>query len=120
MPSSISTHASTFSTFLTTTTTNPFSKPQTSISINGDNALSAYRTQATYTTHSRITGTVQVVSPNCDVRFDEVVITFEGTIRTWLDRLGPAPGSSGRTYAEKIVSSAKSPTPPHNNHKANK
>ncbi|CAZ80047.1 unnamed protein product [Tuber melanosporum] len=104
MPSSISTRASTFSTFLTTTTTatiSPFLKPQTSISINGDNALSAYRTQPTYTTHSRITGTVQVVSPNCDVRFDEVLITFEGTTRTWLDRLGPTPASSGRTYTEK-------------------
>ncbi|KAG0638584.1 hypothetical protein HOY80DRAFT_1016342 [Tuber brumale] len=111
MTSSISTRASTFSTFLTTTATiNPFSKPQTSISINGDNALSAYRTQATYTTHSRITGTVQAVSPNCDVRFDEVVITFEGTTRTWLDRLGPTPASSGRTYAEKTFLKLTQPT----------
>ncbi|CUS15143.1 unnamed protein product, partial [Tuber aestivum] len=111
MSSSISTRASTFSTFLATTATiSPLSKPQTSISINGDNALSAYRTQATYTTHSRITGTVQVVSPNCDVRFDEVVITFEGTTRTWLDRLGPTPASSGRTYADKTFLKLTQPT----------
>ncbi|RPA97546.1 hypothetical protein L873DRAFT_1771080 [Choiromyces venosus 120613-1] len=102
MPSSISTHASTLSTlFSNPHFASPFTKPQTTISINGDNALSAYRTQATYTTNSRITGTVEVLSTHGEVRFDEVIITFDGVMKTWLDRMGPAPASSGRTYAEK-------------------
>ncbi|KAI5785918.1 hypothetical protein EDC01DRAFT_194715 [Geopyxis carbonaria] len=70
-----------------------YSKPTVSIKIHDEpeNGGPKY-----YTTGDRIEGEVSIVASS-DVRFDEVSIAFEGTSRTWLEKFGASPATSGRT-----------------------
>jgi len=51
---------------------------------------------AIYSTRDSIKGEL-VIQAQADARFDEVVILFEGTSRTWLEKFGAAPATSGRS-----------------------
>ncbi|EPE24215.1 hypothetical protein GLAREA_08065 [Glarea lozoyensis ATCC 20868] len=51
-----------------------------------------------YTTYDALSGNVKITAPQ-NARFDEVKITLEGTIRTYVDNLSPAASASTKTTA---------------------
>jgi hypothetical protein len=51
-----------------------------------------------YTTYDALSGNVDIVAPQ-NARFDEVKITLEGTIRTYIDNLAPTASATSKTSA---------------------
>lgn len=63
-----------------------------------DIKINIARSQKTYTTLDKIEGTVSVIAP-VDTQFDAVDIEFNGTLRTYVERLTTATAVSGRAEA---------------------
>ncbi|TGZ83525.1 hypothetical protein EX30DRAFT_84087 [Ascodesmis nigricans] len=73
-----------------------YARPELSIRLKGDSK--------NFTTGDAIEGEV-IFTTQADIRFDNISITFEGTSRTWMDRLGATPASgSGQTSVTQTVS----------------
>ena len=87
-------------------------RPLVSISINGHDETTGYRTLPAFSTLQRISGEATVTAGagvGSEVRFDEVVVTFEGQVKTWT--LGNMAGNSGRLHAYHNVLTPSPPPP---------
>jgi len=71
------------------------SKPVISITLNDDQQ---HAFVPSYTSLDEIRGVVSVTA-SCDIRFDEVYITFEGVIRTYVEKIATTAPTNGRTEA---------------------
>ena len=71
------------------------SKPAISITLSDDQQKAFV---PSYTSLDEIRGVVSITAPS-DTRFDEVYITFEGVIRTYVEKIATTAPTSGRTEA---------------------
>ncbi|KAH0606698.1 uncharacterized protein H6S33_003532 [Morchella sextelata] len=72
-------------------------KPRITINVQGEEPTQYNGGLKSYSTLDTIKGEVTIIATTADIRFDDVQVTFEGKQRTWMDRMGATPATSGRT-----------------------
>lgn len=64
--------------------------------------LNDYTESKVYTTFDALSGRVEITAPH-SARFDEIQITLEGTVKTWVENLSPTTTKSKTTARHKFL-----------------